>query len=171
MPQITVSTTQLSALAGFLRGFVRLIRRLAFGGLIGVALVAAVLLRGGFSAADAIVTALLLAPPAIVLVFAQGVAELIALPGRLQRMPGEGAQRLEELTRLAGQARTTRLRGVPSMLWRLRATLGSLRDVAGVALPLRVFAPPFLGLTAISALLCVVLMGAGLIALVLLAFA
>ena len=120
MPQITVSTTQLKALAGFLRGFVRLFRRLAFAGAIGAALVAAVLVRGGFSASDAIVTALLLAPPAIVLVFAQGMAELIALPARLQRMPGEGAQRLEELTRIAGEARTTQLRGVPSMLWRLR---------------------------------------------------
>lgn len=169
MAQITVSTTQLSALAGFVRGFVRFVRRLAFAALIGAALLAAVLARGGFSAGDAVVTALLLAPPAILLFFAQGVAELIALPERLRRMPGEGGQRFDELTRLAGEARAARLRSVPSMLGRLRGTLGSLRDVAGVALPLRVLTPPFLGLTAIATLLCVVLTGVGMIALVVLA--
>lgn len=168
MARIAVSTTQLGALAGFVRGFVRLVRRLAFAAVIGVALLAAVLARGGFSAGDAVITALLLAPPAILLFFAQGLAELIALPERLRRMPGEGGQGLEELTRLAGEVRTARLRGVPSMLWRLRGTLGSFRDLAGVALPMRVLAPPFLGLTAIAVLLCVVLMGAGAIALLVL---
>lgn len=171
MAQITISTTQLSSLAGVVRGFVRLVRRLAFAALIGVALLAAVLARGTFSAGDAVVTGLLLAPSAILLVFAQGVAELIALPERLRRMPGDGEQRLQELTRLAGEARTTRLSGMPSMLWRLRGTLGSFRDLAGVALPMRVLAPPFLGLTAIAALLCVVLIGGGAIALVILAIA
>ena len=139
--------------------------------MIGVALLAAVLARGGYSAADAVITVLLLVPPAILLFFAQGLAELIALPERLRRMPGEGGQRLEELTRLAGQVRTTRLGGVPSLLWRLRGTLGSFRDLAGVALPLRVLAPPFLGLTAVAALLCIVLTCAGVIALVVLAIA
>jgi hypothetical protein len=171
MPQITVSTTQLSSLAGFVRGFVRLVRRLAFAAVIGVALLAAVFARGGFSTGDAVLTVILLTPPAILLFFAQGVAELIALPERLRRMPGEGGQRLQELTKLAGEARRTRLTGLPPMLWRLRGTLGSLRDVAGMALPLRVLTPPFLGLTAIATLLCVVLTGVGVIALVLLAFA
>ena len=171
MARITVSTVQLSALAGFLRGLVRFVRRLAFAAVIGVALLAAVLARGGYSVADAVITVLLLVPPAILLFFAQGLAELIALPERLRRMPGEGGQRLEELTRLAGQVRTTRLSGVPSMLWRLRGTLGSFRDLAGVALPLRVLAPPFLGLTAVAALLCIVLTCAGVIALVVLALA
>ena len=170
MAQITVSTTQLSALAGFLRGFVRLVRRLAFAAVIGVALLAAVLARGSFSAGDAVLTALLLAPPAIVLFFAQGVSELISLPERLRRMPGEGGQRLAELTRLAGETRSARLSGLPSMLWRLRGTLGSFRDLAGVAIPLRVLAPPFLGLTAIAMLLCLLLTGVGVIALVILAF-
>jgi hypothetical protein len=169
MAQITVSTTQLSALAGFVRGFIRLVRRLAFAAVIGVALLAGVLAQGGFSAGDAVVIALLLAPPAIVLFFAQGVAELIALPERLRQMPGEGGERLQELTRLAGEARTAQLRSVPSMLWRLRGTLGSLRDVAGVALPMRVLTAPFLSLTAIAALFCVILIGVGLIALVVLA--
>lgn len=169
MARIAVSTTQLGALAVFVRGFVRLLRRLSFAAVIGVALLAAVLARGGFSAADAVVTVLLLAPPGILLLFAQGLAELIALPERLRRMPGEGGQRLDELTRLAGEARSASLRSAPGMLWRLRGTLGSFRDLAGVALPMRVLAPPFLGLTAIAALLCVVLAGAGAIALFVLA--
>jgi hypothetical protein len=171
MARITVSTVQLGALAGFLRGFVRFVRRLAFAAVIGVALLAAVLARGGYSALDAVITAVLLAPPAIALFFAQGVAELITLPERLRRMPGEGGQRLQELTRLAGEMRTTRLSGVPSMLWRLRGTLGSFRDLAGVALPVRVLAPPFLALAAVAALLCVVLTCVGVIALVVLAIA
>lgn len=169
MPRIEVSTTQLSAVAGFVRQVVRLVRRLAFTAVIGVALLAAVLARGGFSIADAVVTVLLLASPAILLFFAQGLAELVALPERLRRAPGEGGQRLEELARLAGAVRTARLRGVPSMVWRLRGTLRSFRELAGVALPLRVLAPPFLGLTAIAALLCVVLAGVGIAALLVLA--
>ncbi len=151
-----------------MRGLVRILRRLTLAAVIGVALLAAVLARGGFSAADAVITVLLLVPPAILIFFAQGLAELIALPERLRRLPGEGAQRLEELTRLAGEARTIRLPGLPFLLWRLRGTLGSFRDLAGIALPLRVLAPPFLGLTAIAALLCVVLAGAGVIALLVL---
>lgn len=168
MARTAVSTTRLGALAGVVRGFVRLLRRLSFAAAIGVALLAAVLARGGLSAADAVVMVLLLAPPAILLLFAQGLAALIALPERLQRLPGEGGQRFEELTRLAGEARTARLRSVPSMLWRLRGTLGSFRDLAGVALPMRVLAPPFLGLAAIASLLCIVLAGAGVIALLIL---
>ena len=170
MPQITVSTAQLSALAGFLRGFVRLVKRLAFAAVIGVALLAAVLARGGFSSGDATLTVLLLAPPAMLLFFAQGVAELIAVPERLRRLPGEGGQRLQELTQVAGAAQRTRLTGLPSLLWRLRGTVGSVRDLAGVALPFRVLTPTFLGLTAIAALLCVVLTGVGVVALLSLAF-
>jgi hypothetical protein len=51
------------------------------------------------------------------------------------------------------------------LLWRLRGAFGSVRDVAGVAVPLRVFTPGFLGLAAISALLCVLIAGVALIAL------
>jgi hypothetical protein len=168
MAQITVTTAQLSALTGFLRGFLRLLRRLAFAAVAGAVLLAAVLARGGFSGGDAVVTALLLAPPAILLFFAQGVGALIALPERLWRTPGEDGQTIGELTRFAGEAQETRLSGMPSMLWRLRDTIGS-RDIAGAALKLRVLTPSFLGLTAIAALFCIVLTGVGVIALVLLA--
>ena len=132
------------------------------------AAVAALLARGKFSAGDVVITVLLLAPPAILLFFAQGLREVLALPERLRKLPGEGQERLAELTRIAGDARTTRARGIPLLLWRLRGSVGSLRDVAGLALPLRVFTPGFLGLTALAALFCVVLAGAGVVALVVL---
>ncbi|HUH14689.1 MAG TPA: hypothetical protein VML35_02270 [Gaiellaceae bacterium] len=169
MARITVSTTQLGALGGMLRRVVRAVRRLALLGAGGAVAIGLLLARGGVSTADVAVTLLLLVPPAILLFFAQGVRELAALPERLRKVPGEGQERLAELTRIAGDARTARARGLPLLAWRLRGTLGSFRDVAGVALPLRVLTPGFLGVTALSALLCVVLAGAGLIALLLLA--
>lgn len=168
MAQISVSTSQLSALAGIVRRIARFLRRLAFVAVAGVAVIAALLARGEFSTGDAVVTLLLLTPPAILLFFAQGLRELLALPERLRKVPGEGQERLAELTRIAGEARTTRARGVPLLLWRLRGSLGSLRDIAGLALPLRVFTPGFLGLTAIAMLLCFVLAGAGVVALIVL---
>ena len=168
MAQITVSTTQLGALGGIVRRIVRFVRRLAFFAIAGLAAVVALLARGEFSTGDAVITLLLLAPPAILLFFAQGLREVLALPERLRKVPGEGQARLAELNRIAGQARTTRARGVPLLLWRLRGSLGSLRDVAGLALPLRIFTPGFLGLTAIAMLLCVVLVGAGVVALLVL---
>ena len=168
MAQIKISTTQLSALGGVVRRIVRFIRRLAFVAIAGVAAIAALLARGEFSAGDVVITVLLLAPPAILLFFGQGLRELLALPERLRKLPGEGQERLEELTRIAGEARTTRARGMPRLLWRLRGSVGSLRDVAGLALPLRTFTPGFLGLTAFAALFCVVLAGAGLVALIIL---
>jgi hypothetical protein len=171
MARITVDVTQLTNLAIFVRAVVRFVRRVAFAGLLGAAAIIALLARGGFSAVDGIVAILLLAPPAILLLFAQAVRELLALPDRLKRIPHEGQERVSKLTRLAGEARTTSVRGMPLLLWRLRGTVGSLRDVAGVAVPLRVLAPGFLGLTLLAALVCVVLAGVGLIALVVLAAA
>ncbi|MDX6438330.1 MAG: hypothetical protein QOF45_913 [Gaiellaceae bacterium] len=103
-----VSTDQLAALGGLIRGFVRFVRRLALVAVGAVVLLVVVLQRNGFTAAEAVLTDLFLAPPAVLLFFAQGVQELLSLPDRLSRLPGEGAERLAELSRLAGQARTTR---------------------------------------------------------------
>lgn len=148
----------------------RAARRLAFAGALGVVPVALLLRReDGFNGLDVLVTLLLLVPPAIVLFFAQGIGELASLPERVRRIPGEGQERIAELARLAGEARTVRGRAAPLLLWRLRGAIGSVRDVAGIALPLRVLTPGFLGLAALAALACVVLAGAGLIALVALA--
>lgn len=157
MARITVSTVQLAGLGGLIRGFVRFVRRLSLVAIGAVVVLVVLLQRNGFTAADAVLTIVLLAPPAVLLVFAQGVRELLSLPDRLRGMPGEGEERLAELTRLVGQARTTRARGVPLLLWRLRGAFGSVRDVAGVAVPVRVFTPAFLGLATVSALLCVLL--------------
>lgn len=151
------------------RRFVALLRQLALLGALGVAAVALLLRRDGFEALDGVLVAVLLAPPAILLFFAQGLRELLALPERLRKLPGEGQERFTELTRLAGAARTTSARGLPLLLWRLRGSIGSVRDLAGIALPLRVLTPAFLGVSALAALLCLGLIGAGLVALVVLA--
>lgn len=138
-------------------------------GLAGVGAIAALLAREGLSAGEIVVVLLLLTPPALVLFFAQGIMALSSLPERLRRVPGEGQERLAELSRLAGEARTARVRNAPFLLWRLRGTIGSLRDVAGIALPLRVLTPGFLGVATLAALACVALAGAGLISLLVLA--
>jgi hypothetical protein len=170
MARITVSTDQLAGFGGVIRGFVRFVRRLSLVA-IGATIVLVVMLqRDGFTAGEAVLTILFLVPPAILLFFAQGVRELLSLPERLRRMPGEGEQRLTELTRLAGQTRTTGARGLPLLLWRLRGAFGSVRDVAGVALPLRVFTPGFLALAALSAILCILLPAVVLVALIVVAF-
>ena len=171
MARIRVDVTQLASLATFERTLVRFVRIVGFLGLIGAAAVAALLARDGYSVADGILTILLLPPPAILLLFAQGLHELLSLPQRVRRMPGEGQERIAELTRVAGQARTTTLRGLPLVLWRLRRVVGSIRDVAGVAVSLRVLTPSSLGLALLAALACVLLAGVGVIALVVLAVA
>jgi hypothetical protein len=170
MPPLTISTAQLAVLERTVRNIVRAVRRLAFAAVAAVFPIAVLLWReDGFDGADAVLTLLLLTPAAIVLFFARGVLELVSLPGRLQRVPGEGQKRLSELARVAGEARTMRPRNAPFLLWRLRGSIGSLRGVAGIALPFRVLTPGFLGLTAFAALACVVLVGIGLIALIALA--
>ena len=86
------------------------LRRLALTAAAFAALIALLLWQQrGFDGEDAVLTLLLLGPPAIVFFFAQGVAEIASLPDRVRRMPGEGQERLGELTRVAGQARDTRL--------------------------------------------------------------
>ena len=170
MARITISTDQLAAVERTVRSFVRVLRRLALAAA-AVALLIALLLRrdGGFDGADAVLTLLLLTPPAIVLFFTRGVLELVSLPGRLQRVPGEGQERIAELTRIAGDSRAAKARNAPFLLWRLRGTAGSLRDVAGIAFSYRVFTPAFLTATALSALACLVIVAAGLIAVIVVA--
>ena len=153
------------------RRIVGVLRRLALAAVLGVAAIALLLRRDGFDALDGVVVLLLLAPAAIVLFFAQGIRELLALPERLRKLPEEGQERFAELARVAGAARTTSTRGLPLLLWRLRGSIGSVRELAGIALPLRVLTPAFLGLSALSVLLCVVLAGAGMAALIVLAVA
>ncbi len=152
------------------RGFVRLVRRLSLVALGAVVVLVVLLLLDGFTIGDGVLTVLCLAPPVVLLFFAQGVQEVLSLPGRLRRLPGDGQEQLAELTRLASQARARRARSLPLLLWRLRSAVGSVRAVAGVALPLRIFTPGFLGVTAVSALLCLVLPAVVLIVVLVVAF-
>src|SRR5215213_4367904 len=100
MSGITLDLTQLRALATLVHGLVRFLRRLAIAAVLGVFAIAAVLARDGVSTFDGVMTMLLLVPSAILLFFAQGVRELLALPDRILRMPREGQERLAELTRV-----------------------------------------------------------------------
>jgi hypothetical protein len=171
MPQrsaVEFTAAQFATLDRVVRGLVRQLRRLALASAAAVVPIALLLRDDGFSSSDVAFTLLLLAPPAFLLFFAQGVLELISVPDRLRRMPGEGQERVTELTRVAGDARTARLRSLPLLIWRLRGSIGSVRDIAGIALPLRVVTPGFLGLAALGALLCLVIACSGVIALIVL---
>lgn len=166
MARITVSTAQLASVGVLLRKLVRLVRRLALVGAAAVAVIAALLWEhGGFDGEDGLLTLILLAAPAILLFFAQSVGELLSMPERLRRMPGEGQERLAELASVAGGTHSTRAIGLPLLLWRLRSTVGSVRGVAGVALPLKAMTPTFLAAAAVSALACLALAGVAVIAL------
>jgi hypothetical protein len=169
MARITLSAAQFTGLDLAVRGLVRRLRRLALAAVAGTAAIALLLRRGGFDEADLVFTLLLLAPPAVLLFFTRGILELVSLPDRLRRMPGEGQERVTELTHIAGDARTARLRNLPLLIWRLRGSIGSVRDIAGIALPLRVVTPGFLGLAALAALMCFVIACSGVIALLVLA--
>ena len=84
-------------------------------------------------------------------------------------MPREGQEHIAELTRVAGQTGTTRLRSMPLLAWRLRSVVGSARGLLGIAIPLRVLTPAYLGLAFFAALGCIVLGVVGLIALLVVA--
>jgi hypothetical protein len=152
-----------------LRGLVRLLRRLAVAGVLGAAAVGLALAREGMSSGEWLLLVLLLAAPAVVLFFAQAVNEVAELPERVRRVPSEATENLGGLAQVAQQARTARLRNVPGLLWRLRGSVGGLRGVAGIALPLRAFTPGFVTVSAIAAGVCVATTVAGVVALVALA--
>jgi hypothetical protein len=152
-----------------LRGLVRLLRRLAVAGALGTAAVGLALAREGMSSGEWLLLVLLLAGPAVLLFFAQAVNEVAELPERVRRVPGETGDHLGGLTQVAREARTARLRNVPGLLWRLRGSLGGLRGVAGIALPLRAFTPGFVTVSALAAGVCVAAIVAGLVSLLVLA--
>jgi hypothetical protein len=168
MARLPAASGHVATLERVLRGLVRRLRKLAVVAAAAVVPIALLLRRDGFETLDGVLVALLLAPVGIVLFFAQGLLELAGLPDRLRRIPGEGQERAGELARLGGELRGARLRRMPLLLWRLRGTIGSMRDLAGIALPLRVLTPGFLGAAALSAFLCAVVAGGGLVALLVL---
>ncbi len=159
----------LGGLGRLVRAVVRTLGLLALAAVVGVGLLAILLARGGFSVLEIVLAVMLLAPPAIVLLFAMGARELLELPERLRRMPQRGTEQMAELTRIAGETRAASWRRAPFLLWRLRGLSSSTRDLIGFALPLRVLAPPFLALTFGAVVTCAILTGVGLIALLVLA--
>jgi len=74
---------------------------LALAAVAGVAALALQFARGGFSQLEVVVTVLLLAAPAVLLLFVAGLRELAGLPERLLRLPQRSG---EHLTTLAGIA-------------------------------------------------------------------
>jgi hypothetical protein len=164
-----VQLARLDALVRFLGGIVRSLRRFAFVAVFGVAAIGALLARNGVEPADVVLTVMLLAPPAVLLFFTAGVAQLLRLPERVRRMPRESATQLTALSRLAGETRDGGLRRAPRVLWKLRGAVGSTRDLVGLALPLRVLTPAFLGFSLLAAFLCLILIAGGAIALIALA--
>lgn len=169
MARLPAAAGHVATLERVLRALVRQLRRLAALAAAGVLPIALLLRRDGFEAIDGVVVLFLLVPAAVVLFFAQGLLELAGLPDRLRRIPGEGQERAGELARLGRELRGARLRRLPFLLWRLRGTIGGVRDLAGIALPLRVLTPPFLGAAALCALLCALVAVGGLVALLVLA--
>jgi hypothetical protein len=167
--QRTILTGGVETVIGFVRGTARVLRTFALVTVAAVAAIALAFARDGFDELDAVIVLVLLVPPALLLLFVFGLYEVARLPDRLRRMPNQGAAQLAELSSLAGDARRSGLRRAPSLLWRLRRVVGSSRDLVGFALPLRVFAPPFLAATGIAALLSLVILGGGFVALLVLA--
>jgi hypothetical protein len=166
----TFSTAQFATLDRAVRGLVRKLRRLALASAVAVAPIALLLGReDGFSELEIVFSLVLFAPAVFLFFFTRGILEIVSLPDRLRRMPGEGQERVTELARIGDDARRARVRSTPFLLWRLRRSVGSVRDVAGIALPLRMLTPGYLGLAAGSALACLVIVVAGLICLVVLA--
>ena len=169
MPRLADAAVPVAALERILRGLVRRLRRLAIAAVVADVPLVALLARDGFDAFDALLTAVLLAAPAFLLFFAQSLNELAGLPERLRRAPAEGQERALELARVGSELRGARMRRLPVVLWRLRGAVGSLRDVAGIALPFKALTPGILGIAAIAGFACVGLVVAGVVALVVLA--
>ncbi len=169
MQRASIPIGGLEALGSFFRGVVRSLRGLAVAAVAGVAAIAAALARDGVETVDVVVTIVLLAAPGLVLFFAAGLQQVLRLPERVRRMPSEGSEQLAELTRIAGETRGAGIRRAPGLLWRLRGVVGTGRDLVGIALPLKIFTPGFLGLAALAAAVSLFLVGAGVIALIVLA--
>jgi hypothetical protein len=168
VPRLADAAVPVATLERVVRGLVRQLRRLAVAAALADVPLVALLARDGFDALDALVTAALLAPPAVLFFFAQGLSEIAGFPERLRRAPSEGQERALELARVGSELRGARLRRLPLVLWRLRGVVGSLRDVAGIALPLKVLTPAFLGAAAFAGFACVALVVAGVVGLVVL---
>jgi hypothetical protein len=169
MSSLDATKVQLGVFRRLVRGVVRAFVLLALGAGVGVGLLGVLLAREGLDGAEAVFLVLLLGAPMVVLMFAAGIRALLELPERVLRMPQRGAEQVDALARVAEDARGAKLRHTPFLLWRLGGLVSSTRDLVRLALPLRIFVPGFLWLTLAAVVVCVVLVGIGLVALVALA--
>jgi hypothetical protein len=169
MSSFDAAKVQLGAFRGIVRAVVRAFVLLALGAGAGVGLLGVLFAREGLDGAEIVFLVLLLGAPLVVLMFAAGLRSLVELPERVLRMPRRGVDQVDALTRIADDARTARWRHAPFLLWRVGSLVSSTRDLVRIALPLRIFVPGFLWLTLASVVVCAVLVGIGMIALVVLA--
>jgi hypothetical protein len=149
--------------------------RLALAGAAAGALIVYAVLRDGDRgiAAEIVVVALAAAPPVVLGAFWLLLRELVELPDRIRRLPGQGREHLEELGRLARDARATRQRGfarVPGTIWRLTRLTGSSRELLTPYAPLLpLLNVPFLAAVAFAAVGVLVELAIALVVLVALA--
>lgn len=105
--------------------------------------------------AGVVVIALAAAPPLVLGAFWLILREVVELPERIRRMPGEGRAHAEELGRLAREARDPRRRSsrrLPSLIWRMLRLTGSSRELLTPYAPLLpLLSVPFLAAVAFAA--------------------
>jgi hypothetical protein len=123
--------------------------------------------------ARVIVVALAAAPPLVLAAFWLLLREVVELPGRIRRLPGEAAAHAEELGRVARHARDARGGGAwrfPVLFWRTVRLTGSSRELLTPYAPLLpLLSVPFLAAVAFAALGVVVECALALFCLVVLA--
>ncbi len=169
MTTFDTATLQLGAFRRVVRAVVWAFVFLALAAAGGVGLLGLLLLRDGFDPPDLVVV-LLLAAPVMVLVFAAGIRELLQLPERMRRLPRRGVEHVDELARIADDARVARWRHTPVLVWRTGSLASSTRDLVRIALPLKIFTPGFLWLTLAAVVACFGLIAVGSISFLVLAF-
>ena len=136
MPPLTISTAQfLAVLERTVRNLVRAVRRLA-ASVVGVFLIALQLWReDGFDGAEAFVTLLLLAPAAIVFFSRAASSSSSRCPAGCSGCRAKDRSGSPSWPGSPAKPAGARPRNAPVLLWRLRRSVGSLRDVAGIAFP------------------------------------
>jgi hypothetical protein len=153
--------------------------RVALVGAVAGAVIVYAALRDGAPEATrgwlaAVVVVALAAAPSLVLgAFWLLLRELVELPERIRRMPGEGRAHAEELGRLAREARHPRQGGVrrlPVLIWRTLRLSSSSRELLTPYAPLLpLLSIPFLAAVAFAAIGVLVVCAVALLVLIVLA--
>jgi alpha-beta hydrolase superfamily lysophospholipase len=153
--------------------------RVALVGTVAGALIVYAALRDGAPEAargwlaTVVVIGLAAAPPLVLGTFWLLLGEVVELPARIRRMPGETRAHAEELGRLAREARDprrSRARRVPGLVWRTLRVTGSSRELLTPYAPLLpLLSVPFLTAVAFAALGVVVEVAIALLVLLVLA--